>query len=81
VALTDDATVSYLVTSTFNAEREHGIDPTDPEVGLAFPVDSDQLLLSPKDTAAPSLAEAAASGLLPTWSAARAYYDELNGKG
>ena len=37
VALTDDATVSYLVSSTFNAEREHGIDPLDPEIGLVFP--------------------------------------------
>lgn len=81
VALTDDATVSYLVSSTFNAEREHGIDPTDPEIGLAFPEEAGELLLSPKDTAAPSLSEAAHLGLLPTWKAARAYYDTLNGKG
>ena len=81
VALTDDATVSYLVTSTFNAEREHGIDPTDPEIGLAFPETAGELLLSPKDTAAPSLAEAARSGLLPTWEAAREYYDALNARG
>ncbi|AWB95919.1 dTDP-4-dehydrorhamnose 3,5-epimerase [Agromyces badenianii] len=80
VALTDDATVSYLVTSTFNAEREHGIDPTDPDVGLVFPEAAGDLLLSPKDTAAPGLHEAAASGLLPTWAAARAYYDSLNAK-
>ena len=80
VALTDDATVSYLVTSTFNAEREHGIDPTDPEVGLAFPEAAGELLLSPKDTDAPSLAEAARSGLLPTWEAAREYYDALNAR-
>ena len=78
VALTDDATVSYLVTSTFNAEREHGINPLDPEVGLEFPVAADELLLSPKDTDAPSLAEAAESGLLPTWDAARAFYASLN---
>ena len=37
-----------------------------------------QRILSPKDTAAPSLAEAAASGILPTWEAARAFYDALN---
>ena len=80
VALTDDATVSYLVSSTFHADREHGIDPLDPEVGLAFPESAGELLLSPKDTAAPSLAQAAASGLLPTWEATRAYYDSLNDK-
>ncbi|WP_139416728.1 dTDP-4-dehydrorhamnose 3,5-epimerase family protein [Agromyces laixinhei] len=80
VALSDNATVSYLVTSTFNAEREHGIDPTDPEIGLVFPEAAGDVLLSPKDTAAPSLAEAEAAGLLPTWGAARAYYEQLNGK-
>ncbi|SFR86387.1 dTDP-4-dehydrorhamnose 3,5-epimerase [Agromyces sp. CF514] len=79
VALTDDATVSYLVTSTFNAGREHGINPLDPDVALDFGLPIEELLLSPKDTEAPSLAEAAASGLLPTWEAARAYYTELNG--
>lgn len=81
VALTDNATVSYLVSSPFNAEREHGIDPTDREIGLVFPEAAGELLLSQKDTAAPSLADAAASGLLPTWDAARAYYDSLNAKG
>jgi dTDP-4-dehydrorhamnose 3,5-epimerase len=80
VALTDDATVSYLVTSTFDAEREHGIDPTDPEIGLAFPEAAGELLLSLKDTAAPSLSEAAAAGILPTWEAARRHYDELDGR-
>lgn len=81
VALTDDATVSYLVTAPFNAEREHGVNPLDPEVGLQFGIPAEELLLSPKDIAAPSLGEAAASGLLPTWQAARGYYDELNRKG
>jgi len=78
VALTDDATVSYLVTSTFNAEREHGINPLDPEIGLVFPEEAGEPLLSPKDTDAPGLSEAAAQGLLPTWEAARAYYETLN---
>lgn len=78
VALTDKATVSYLVTSPFNAEREHGINPLDEEVGLAFPSAAGELLLSPKDTDAPGLSEAAAAGLLPTWDAARAYYETLN---
>ena len=78
VALTDDATVSYLVTDTFHAEREHGIDPLDPEVGLVFPPEAGEALLSPKDTAAPGLAEAAASGLLPTWDDMRAFYASLD---
>ena len=81
VALSDDATVSYLVSSTFNAEREHGIHPLDPEIGLVFPEAAGEPLLSPKDAEAPSLAEAAASGLLPTWEAARAFYDSLKTEG
>jgi dTDP-4-dehydrorhamnose 3,5-epimerase len=80
IALTDDATVSYLVTDVYNPTAEHGIDPLDPEVGLEFPLDRESLLVSPKDTAAPSLLEARDSGLLPTWDAARAYYASLNGK-
>lgn len=78
VALTDDATVTYLVSASFNAEREHGINPLDPDVGLSLPADIGELILSPKDLEAPSLAEAKASGLLPTWAAATEYYRELD---
>lgn len=80
VALSADATVSYLVSAPFNAAREHGIDPLDPEVGLDLPFAVEDLVLSPKDTAAPGLAAAAAAGLLPTWADARAFY-ELDRKG
>ena len=80
VALTDDATVSYLVTDTFAAQREHGIDPLDPEIGLVFPPEAGEPLLSPKDTDAPGLSEAAAAGLLPTWDDMRAYYASLDAK-
>jgi dTDP-4-dehydrorhamnose 3,5-epimerase len=81
VALTDDATVSYLVTDTFDAEREHGIDPLDPEIGLVFPPEAGEALLSPKDTAAPGLSEAADAGLLPTWDDMRAFYASLDQQG
>ncbi|GAB3144472.1 dTDP-4-dehydrorhamnose 3,5-epimerase family protein [Marisediminicola antarctica] len=80
VALTDDATVSYLVTDVFNASREHGINPLDPDVGLVFPPEAGPLLLSSKDTDAPGLQEAAAAGLLPEWHAVRGFYDSLNEK-
>lgn len=78
VALTDDATVSYLVSAPFNAPREHGINPLDPDIALQFPEAAGDLLLSSKDTEAPSLADAAASDLLPTWENARAFYESLN---
>ena len=77
VALTDDATVSYLVSDVYNSSAEHGIDPLDPDVALELRIPADELLLSPKDTGAPGLHEAAASGLLPSWDAARAYYESL----
>lgn len=78
VALTEGATVSYLVTDTYSPTREHGINPLDPQIALEFPAEAGELLLSPKDTEAPSLAEAQALGLLPTWDATREYYQSLN---
>ena len=80
VALTDDATVSYLVSDTYNASAEHGINPLDPTIGLVFPEEAGEPLLSPKDTDAPSLYEARDAGLLPTWEGARSFYASLNTK-
>jgi dTDP-4-dehydrorhamnose 3,5-epimerase len=77
VALTDNATVSYLVTETFNAGREHGINPLDPTIGLVFPESAGECLLSPKDLQAPSLEEALASGFLPSWDQAVAFNKSL----
>ena len=79
VALTDDATVSYLVSDTYNPDAEHGIDPLDPHIALIFPEEAGEALLSPKDTDAPTLAEAAEQGLLPSWEAVSDFYDSLNG--
>ncbi|QIS38729.1 dTDP-4-keto-6-deoxy-D-glucose epimerase [Clavibacter capsici] len=75
VALTDDAAVTYLVSDVYNPSAEHGITPLDPELGLVFPEEAGEALLSPKDLEAPTLAEAAAAGLLPTWSDMRAFHD------
>ena len=77
VALTDDARVNYLVSDTYNPSAEHAINPLDPEVGLVFPPEAGEPLLSPKDTGAPGLIDAAASGLLPSWDAMRAFYAGL----
>jgi dTDP-4-dehydrorhamnose 3,5-epimerase len=78
VALTEGATVSYLVSDTYNAPKEHGINPLDPEIGLVFPDEAGTPLLSPKDTDAPTLAEARDLGLLPTWDDLRKFYASLN---
>jgi dTDP-4-dehydrorhamnose 3,5-epimerase len=80
VSLTEGAVVSYLVNAVFNPEREKGIDPLDEEIGLRFPEEAGELILSPKDTDAPGLSAARELGILPTWDEAKAYYAELNGK-
>ena len=76
VALTDDATVVYLCSEVYNPTGEHGIRPTDPQLGIDWGTDA-ELLLSPKDEAAPTLAEAAAAGALPSFEACRAFYASL----
>lgn len=78
VAETEDATVSYLVSETYTPGREHGISPLDPDLGLDFPVPRDELILSPKDAEAPTLAEALAAGSLPQWEEVRAFYGTLS---
>ena len=64
-ALSDRATVTYLCSSTYRPGHEHGIHPLDEELAVAWP--SGTPLLSAKDAAAPSLAEARAAGLLPQY--------------
>jgi dTDP-4-dehydrorhamnose 3,5-epimerase len=78
VALTEGAIVSYLVSEVYNPARELGISPTDPDIGLEFPIEAGGLLLSPKDMAAPSLDAAIASGLLPSYEECIAYEGSLS---
>ena len=64
-ALTESVTVGYLCSEPYAPTREHGIHPLDPELALPWPAKSG--LLSPKDAAAPTLAQALETGLLPTY--------------
>ena len=73
MALTDDTMVVYLCSTPYTPEREHGVHPLDPELGIAWPEDLDPVL-SPKDAAAPSLAEAQKAGLLPDYQACLDFY-------
>jgi dTDP-4-dehydrorhamnose 3,5-epimerase len=70
-ALSDDATLTYLCSATFNPTGEHGIHPMDPDLAIAWPTDAPQL--SARDAAAPTLAEARESGLLPDYETCRKY--------
>jgi dTDP-4-dehydrorhamnose 3,5-epimerase len=54
------------------------VHPLDPELALPWPSDVEHLL-SDKDAAAPSLAEAQASGLLPDFAQCQAFYAGLRG--
>jgi epimerase EvaD len=76
VALEEDTVLSYLCSTPYAPAREKGINPLDPELGLPIPTGLTPLM-SPKDTAAPMLAEAADQGLLPMYEDCRAFYASL----
>ena len=70
-AMSDRATVVYLCSTTYRPGHEHAVHPMDPELGIAWPTATP--LLSAKDAAAPSLAQARVSGLLPEYDTCRTY--------
>jgi len=74
VALDDDTAMTYLCSTGYRPGAEHGIHPLDPALDLPWPTGLDPIL-SDKDAAAPSLAQA--HGLLPTWDACQARYADL----
>jgi dTDP-4-dehydrorhamnose 3,5-epimerase len=78
VALTDDASLAYLVSEPFNPEREFTVSPLDPALGIDWGVASP--VLSDRDRDAPTLDEARDLGQLPTWESCLARYDELGTK-
>ncbi len=76
LALSDDTNITYLVSAPYAPAREHGISPLDPALGLPWP-DDVELLLSDKDAAAPTLAQAREQGLLPGYADCQAFYEGL----
>jgi len=75
VALTDDATLTYLVSETYNPAAEHDLNPLDPQIALTFPAQLGDPVLSPKDLAAPLLADLLAAGTLPQYAEVTRFYD------
>ncbi len=70
LSLADDSTVAYLCSTGYNPGGEHGIHPLDPVLGIDWPVANRggrplEASLSDKDLAAPTLAAALETGLLP----------------
>ncbi|QQZ17975.1 dTDP-4-dehydrorhamnose 3,5-epimerase [Rhodococcus sp. 21391] len=83
LSLEDDSAVVYLCSSGYAPNREHGINPLDPEVGIDWPTEDRSgsplnVILSEKDTAASSLAEAAAARILPDYDTVRTWIDGLH---
>ncbi|MGX2996780.1 dTDP-4-dehydrorhamnose 3,5-epimerase [Streptomyces sp. JNUCC 64] len=66
LALEDGSTVVYLCSEGYAPEREFGIHPLDPGLGIEWPAGTVPEL-SAKDAAAPTLAEAGRRGLLPSY--------------
>ena len=79
MALTDDTVVAYLCSEGYDPEREHGLSPVDPDLGMPWPADIEPQL-SAKDRAAPTLADARDAGLLPGYDDCLAYYRLLAGR-
>ncbi|WBP96339.1 dTDP-4-dehydrorhamnose 3,5-epimerase [Mycolicibacterium neoaurum] len=77
LALEDDSTVMYLCSAGYAPDRERTISPT--SVGIDWPLQH-RLILSERDAAAPTLAEALAAGVLPTWADTRAYVEQLRAR-
>ena len=69
LALTDGTVVTYLCSTRYDPRHERGIDPLDPALGIDWsqwlPGRRSELVLSEKDRAAPTLAEA--QHLLPSY--------------
>jgi dTDP-4-dehydrorhamnose 3,5-epimerase len=75
-ALSAEATVAYLCSTPFSPGREHTIQPLDPDIGITWPC-GDDVILSGRDAAAPSLQEALAAGLLPGYDVCLAHTQSL----
>jgi dTDP-4-dehydrorhamnose 3,5-epimerase len=73
-ALSDDASLTYLVSSVYNPAIERGVSPLDTDLDLPWPMAAADLELSDKDRDAPTLAAAIAADELPTYEACRAAY-------
>lgn len=78
MALTDGAAFLYLCSTPYAPEHEHGVAPDDPALAIAWPRMGPggaplAVLMSEKDQAAPTLAQAVADGLLPSFEEAVAF--------
>jgi dTDP-4-dehydrorhamnose 3,5-epimerase len=76
MALTDECTVIYMCSTPYAPDREHGLHPLDPALGIRWPRDVEPVL-SAKDATAPTLAQALSDGMLPSYADCVAYATRL----
>ncbi len=76
VALTDHTVMAYLCSTGYHPGAERTVNPLDAALALPWPDDLEPVL-SDKDRAAPTLAEAAEAGLLPRWEDCQTRYAQL----
>lgn len=76
-ALQDYSGASYLVSTAYDPLAEHTVSPLDPALALPLPADIGELAMSDRDIAAPTLSQAIAQGILPTYEACLARYTAL----
>ena len=79
-ALSEEATVIYLCSTPYSPGREHGVHPLDPDIGVEWPTGTESVL-SAKDAAAPTLADARQAGLLPVYADCQDYLERLRKSG
>ena len=73
MSLADGSAVTYLCSTGYNPTREFGTHPLDPTLQLPWPADITPIL-SDKDAAAPTLAQAEDQGILPTYEQCQEFY-------
>lgn len=76
-ALSEQATVNYLCSEPYASDREHAVNPFDPEIGIDW--GTAEVTTSERDSGAPSLAEARVAGVLPDYAECAAYLQRLRG--
>jgi dTDP-4-dehydrorhamnose 3,5-epimerase len=82
LALQQDSTVMYLCSAEYAPDREFTVSPLDESLGIEWPptVSGAEWVLSERDRDAPTLEQARAAGILPTWDATREFTAELRSR-
>ena len=65
LALENNTTVAYLISTPFSPDHEFEINPLDQKIGINWGIEVRDLKISNKDKAAPTLAERLVEGKLP----------------